>query len=179
MLRFEHCNVKTCANELLALGNNNMKMWYIFEWLAENDELQYGTQAEIIKLYVNEQLVGYSLLENFEVRADKITHHQGITYQDLGVVHFVTVHEHRNKGYATLLANALYKEIIKPMLARHCDVHAYVTATGRAVPLMERTDIPSLNLITQFYSDLSFEVKVVNYLREQKEKIKDQIAPSI
>jgi len=175
MLRFDHCNVKTCANELLALGNDNMKMWYIFEWLAKHDELQYGTQAEIIKLYVDGELVGYSLLENFEVRTDKIVHHQGVTYQDLGVVHFVTVHEHRNKGYATLLANALYKDIIEPMLARHSDVHAYVTATGRAAPLMERTDISSLNLIKQFYSDVSFKVKVVNYLREQEERVKGKI----
>ena len=167
MLRFEHCNVKTCADELLALGNNNMKMWYIFAWLAKHDELQYGTQAEIIKLYVDDQLVAYSLFENFEARTDKIVHHQGIIYQDLGVVHFVTVHEHRHKGYATLLANAMYKNIIEPMLARYRNVHAYVIATGRAVALMERTDISPINLIKQFYSDVSFETKVVNYLKTE------------
>ena len=171
MLRFEHCNVKTCTEELLALGNDSMKMWYIFDWLAKHDELRYGTQAEIIKLYVDDELVGYSLFESYEDRSDQIVHHQGVTYQDLGVIHFVTIDEHRNKGYATLLANALYKDIIEPMLARHRDVHAYVTATGRAVPLMERTDIPAINLIKQFYSELSFEVKVVNYLREQKNTV--------
>lgn len=168
MLRFEHCNVKTCANELLALGNNNMKMWYIFAWLAKHDELQYGTQAEIIKLYVDDKLVGYSLLENFEARTDKTVYHQGATYRDLGVVHFVTIDEHRNKGYATLLANALYNEVIKPMLARYSDVYAYVTATGRAGPLMERTDLPAINLVKQFYSDASFKDKVINYLAEQE-----------
>ena len=172
MLRFELCNVKTCAHELLTLGNDNMKMWYMFDWLTKHDELRYGTQAEIIKLYADEQLVGYGLLENYEACPDKIVHHQSITYQDLGVIHFVTVHEHRNQGYATLLANALYKDIIEPMLARHRDVHAYVVATGRAVPLMERTDIPSINLLKQFYSNVSFQVKVVDYLRAQKEKVK-------
>lgn len=167
MLIFEQCNAKKCANELLALGDLNTKMSYLFQRLATHDELQNGTQAEIIKLYVDDELVGYSLLENFESRTDKVMLHHGITYQDLGVIHFVTVHEHRNKGYATLLANALYNDIIKPMLARHRDVHAYVTATGRAAPLMARTELPSVNLVTQFYSELSFEVKVVNYLREQ------------
>lgn len=174
MLRFELCNVKTCANELLALGNDNMKMWYIFEWLTKHDELRYGTQAEIIKLYANDQLVAYSLFENYEACTDKTYYHQGVTYQDLGVIHFVTVHEHCNKGYATLLANALYIDIIEPMLACYSDVHAYVVATGRAVPLMERTDIPSINLIKQFYSDVSFKVKVVNYLKEQEQRVKSQ-----
>ena len=169
MLRFEHCNAKTCVDELLALGNNNMKMWNIFEWLAKHDELQNGTQAEIIKLYVDGELVGYSLLENYQARTDKVVHHQGSTYQDLGVVHFITVQKHRDKGYATLLANAMYNDIIQPMLADYDDkqtsTHVYVTATGRAAPLMERTGISSANLIKQFYSDVSFEVKVVNYLR--------------
>lgn len=172
MLRFEHCNVKSCANELLALGNNNMKMWYIFEWLAKHDELQYGTQAEIIKFYVDGELAAYSLLENFETRTDKIAEHQGVTYQDLGVIHFITLHEHRNKGYATLLADAMYKDIIEPMLVRHSDVHAYVVATGRAGPLMARTDIPAINLVKQFYSDVSFKVKVVDYLKGQEERVK-------
>ena len=166
MLRFEICNVKSCADELLVLSNGNMKMWYIFEWLTKHENLQYGTQAEIIKLYVDDELAAYSLLESFEARTDKIVFHQGVTYQDLGVVHFVTVHEHRNKGYATLLAGAMYKEFIEPMLARHSDVHAYVVATGRAGPLMARTDIAPVNLVKQFYSDLSFEQKVVNYLTE-------------
>jgi hypothetical protein len=67
------------------------------------------------------------------------------------------------------LANALYKNIIEPMLARYNDFHVYVIATGRAVPLMERTDIPSKYLIKQFYSDLSFKEKVVNYLRKQEQ----------
>ena len=167
MLRFEHCNAKLCIDELLALGNHNMKMWYIFKWLSKHDNLQHGTQAEIIKLYVDEQLVAYTLFENYEARTDKTFHHQGDVYQDLGVIHFVTFDEYRNKGYATKLANALYNDILKPMFLRNNNVHAYVTATGRAVPLMERTNLPCFQLITQFYSDVSFEVKVVNYLKER------------
>ena len=167
MLRFEHCNVKNCANELLALGNNNMKMWNIFQWLAQHDELQNGTQAEIIKLYVDDELVAYSLLENYEARTDKTVHYPEATYQDLGVVHFVTLNEHRKKGYATLLADAMFKDVIEPLLIRHADVHAYVTATGRAAPLMARTEIHSRHLIKQFYSDASFKVKVVDYLADQ------------
>ena len=175
MLRFEHSNVKNCVDELLALGNNNMKMWNIFQWLAQHDELQNGTQAEIIKLYVDEVLVGYSLLENYEARTDKAVHYQRVTYQDLGVVHFITLDEHRNKGYATLLADAMFKDVIEPLLTRHtnrhkdvqADVHAYVTATGRAAPLMARTEIHSRHLIKQFYSDASFKVKVVDYLADQ------------
>jgi len=173
MLKFEHCKVKNCVDELLALGNNNMKMWNIFQWLAQHDELQNGTQAEIIKLYVDDELVAYSLLENYEVRTDKTVpyqdeHHKRVTYQDLGVVHFVTLDQHRKKGYATLLADAMFKDIIAPLLVRHTNVHAYVTATGRAAPLMERTDICPTQLIKQFYSDLSFQVKVVDYLADKK-----------
>ena len=173
MLRFERCNAKACINELLALGNINMKMWNIFQWLSQHDELQKGTQAEIIKLYVADELVGYSLFENYQARADKIVNHQGITYQELGVVHFVTVPSHRNKGYASLLADAMYQDIVKPLLAafsdnnNHIDIQTYVIASGRAAPLMERTDISSSNLIKQFYSEASFETKVVNYLKQQ------------
>ncbi len=167
MQRFEHCNAKTCAEELLALGQDNTKMWYLFKWLTEHDELPHGTQAEMIKLYVDNELVGYSLFENYTARADKITDYQGTIYQDLGVVHFVTINEHRNKGYATLLADVMYLDIIKPLLTRYTDIHAYVTATGRAAPLMERTNISPINLIKQFYSNVTFEDKVVNYLREQ------------
>ncbi len=163
--------------ELLALGNNNMKMWNIFQWLAKHDELQHGTQAEIIKLYADEQLVAYSLFENYLVRGDKVIHHQDSVYKELGVVHFITLDQYRNKGYASQLANAMYSDIIEPMLATYSDshldlktdskMHVYVTATGRAAPLMERTDIPAINLIKQFYSDASFETKVANYLAEQ------------
>jgi hypothetical protein len=101
--------------------------------------------------------------------------HQTITYQELGVVHFVTVPSHRNKGYASLLADAMYQDIVKPLLAvfsdnnNHSDIQTYVVATGRAAPLMERTEISSLNLIKQFYSDASFEEKVVNYLNNIKD----------
>jgi hypothetical protein len=63
MQRFEYCNANTCAEELLALGQANMKMWYLFQWLTKHKQLTFGTQAEIIKLYVNEALVAYSLLE--------------------------------------------------------------------------------------------------------------------
>lgn len=169
MHRFEHCNVKSCTTELLALGNSDMKMWYIFDWLAKHDELRHGTQAEVIKLYIKDEIVAYGLFESYESRSDKMVSYQGVTYQDLGVIHFVTVAQHRNKGYATLLANALYKDIIEPLLARHSNVHAYVTATGRAVPLMQRTEIPTVNLLKEFYSELSFKVKVVDYFKQQKE----------
>jgi GNAT superfamily N-acetyltransferase len=167
MSRFERCNVKTCVHELMALGNNNPRMWNLFNWLATHDELQYGTQAEIIKLYVEDKLVGYSLLENYQARTDKVVQHKGVTYQDLGVVHFRTLDLYRNKGYATLLAKEMYSEIIAPMLACHTHVHGYITAIGRASPLMVRTDISPLNLLKEFYSDASFEMKVVNYFREQ------------
>jgi hypothetical protein len=172
MLRFEQSNVKVCVQELLSLGNNNMKMWNIFQWLSKHHELQHGTQAEIIKLYSQDELVGYSLIENFEARTDKSVQHENVTYQDLGVVHFITFEQHQNKGYATLLANAMYSDIIQPMLARHTQVHAFVTATGRAAPLMTRTDIPSRHLVKQFYSDKSFKTKVVDCLTAQEPKSK-------
>ena len=54
------------ANEMPALGNKNMKIWYILEWLSKHDELQKGTQAELITLYIDDILVAYGLLENFE-----------------------------------------------------------------------------------------------------------------
>lgn len=54
------------ANEMPALGNKNMKTWYILEWLSKHDELQKGTQAELITLYIDDILVAYGLLENFE-----------------------------------------------------------------------------------------------------------------
>ena len=164
MQRFEYCNVKTCAAEMLALGQESMKMWYIFKWLTEHDELRHGTQAELIKLYVGQELVAYSMFENYEACADKIVQHQGVTYQDLGVVHFVTVNKHRNKGYASLLADVLYDDVISPLLARYVDVRAYITVTGRAVSLMQRTPIKPVNMIKQFYSEVTFEEKVVKYL---------------
>jgi hypothetical protein len=172
MLRLEQSNVKDCVQELLRLGNNNMKMWNIFQWLSKHRELQNGTQAEIIKLYSQDELVGYSLIENFEARTDKSAQHGSVTYKDLGVVHFITLKQHQNKGYATLLANAMYSDIIQPMLARHTHVHAFVTATGRAVPLMERTDIPPCHLVKQFYSEQSFKTKVIDYLTAQEPKSK-------
>lgn len=164
MQRFEYCNAKDCAQELLALGQINMKMWYLFEWLTEHDELRHGTQAEMIKLYVDEELVAYSLLENYEAATDKKKWHEGVLYQDLGVIHFVTRPVHRKKGYASLVADEMYHKVIKPLLARYNDVHAYITATERAVPLMQRTGIDSSHLVTQFYSDLTFQQKVVNQI---------------
>ena len=161
MQRLEYCNANTCAEELFALGQVNMKMWYLFQWLTEHDQLRHGIQAEMIKLYVNEDLVAYGLLENYEARTDKTKLFEGEYYQDLGVVHFVTLPEHRKKGYASLVADVMYKHIIQPLLARHSDTHVYVTATEKAVPLMQRTGIDAANLVTQFYSDLSFKEKVV------------------
>ena len=163
MFRFEHCNAKTCTEELLSLGNHNMKMHYLFEWLSTHDELRYGTQAEMIKLYIDNELVGYSLFESFEARTDKTTQHQGITYQDLGVIHFVTFPQHRKKGIATQLADELVRKIIMPLLARHQDVHAFVIATGRAAPIMARTKIPECHLLQDFYSEASFQEKVADY----------------
>ena len=122
MPTFEYDNVKNCVDELLALGNNNMKMWNIFQWLSKHDELQRGTQAEIIKLYVNEELVGYSVFENYQHRSDKIVQHKGTHYQDLGVVHFITLEQHRNKGYASLLADEMYREVVEPLLLAHTGV---------------------------------------------------------
>lgn len=164
MQRFEYCNANSCAEELLSLGQINMKMWYLFQWLTVHDHLRHGTQAEMIKLYVDEELVAYSLFENYENRSDKTKLYEGEVYQDLGVVHFVTVPEHRKKGYASLIADIMYRDVIKPLLARHSDtnINTYVTATERAVPLMQRTNIDASNLVTQFYSDLTFKEKVVN-----------------
>jgi hypothetical protein len=163
MHRFEYCNANTCVEELLALGQVNMKMWQLFQWLAEHGQLQHGTQAEMIKLYVKEELVAYSLLENYQVREDKSKCFEGKLYKELGVVHFVTMPEHRKKGYASLLAEAMYNEVIHPLLVRYssAEVYVYVTATEKAVPLMQRTKIDACNLVTQFYSDLTFKQKVV------------------
>lgn len=164
MQRFEYCNATTCAEELLALGQVNMKMWYLFEWLTQHNQLRHGTQAEMIKLYVNEELVAYSLLENYEARTDKTTLYAGECYQDLGVVHFVTMPEHRKKGYASLVADVMYKDVIRPLLARHSQNKVYVTATAKALPLMLRTGINAANLVTQFYSNSSFKDKVAEHI---------------
>lgn len=167
MLRFESCNAKSCTQELLALGQINMKMWYLFEWLNEHGELRHGTQAEIVKLYINEELVAYSLLENYEACTDKEKCFEGVVYRDLGVIHFVTLPTHRKKGYASLLADVIYKQVVQPLLARHNDVYAYIVATERAVPLMQRTAISSSQLVTQFYSDLTFADKVVKQINSR------------
>lgn len=168
MVKFEQCNVNTCIDELISLGNINTKMWTIFTWIAEHGSLEKGTQADIIKLYINNTLVGYSLFENYERRTDKRHQFNSVNYQDLGVIHFVTLEEYRNKGYGSLLANRLYEKLLEPLLLRHHATNAYVVATGRAVSLMQRTNISPLHLITQFYSDVSFEEKVVNYLKKQQ-----------
>ena len=164
MQRFEYCNASTCAEALLALGQVNMKMWYLFQWLTQHKELRHGTQAEMVKLYVNEELVAYSLLENYEARTDKTKLYAGECYQDLGVVHFVTMPKHRKKGYASLVAHVMYKNVIKPLLARHSHNKVYVTATEKAVPLMLRTGIDATHLVTQFYSDSSFKEKVAGHI---------------
>ncbi|TEW53316.1 GNAT family N-acetyltransferase [Psychromonas sp. RZ22] len=164
MQRFEHSSAKSSAQELLKLGQINMKMWYLFEWLIDHEALRHGTQAEVIKLYVNQELVAYSLFENYEACTGKVKLFNGVHYQDLGVIHFVTVPEHRNKGYASLLADEMYKEVIKPLLIRYKHIHAYITATERAVPLMQRTAIETAHLVTQFYSDLTFKSKVVEQI---------------
>jgi GNAT superfamily N-acetyltransferase len=164
MLRFEYDNAKNCAQALLDLGPINMKMWYLFEWLTLHDELRHGTQAEVVKLYVDEELVAYSLFESYEACLDKKRIFQQDIYQDLGVVHFVTLPTHRKKGYASLLADVIYNQVIKPLLARHSEVHAYIVATERAVPLMQRTAIKPSQLVTQFYSDITFTDKVVKQI---------------
>jgi len=164
MQRFEYCNANTCAEELLALGQINLKMWYLCQSIAEHKQLRHGTQAEMIKLYINEELVAYSLLENYEACTDKTKLYEGALYQNVGVVHFVTMPKHRKKGYASLIADVMYKEVIKPLLARFSDVYVYVIATGQAVPLMQRTEIDFSNLVTQFYSDRTFIEKVVKQI---------------
>ncbi|WP_158967441.1 GNAT family N-acetyltransferase [Paraglaciecola sp. L3A3] len=164
MQRFEYCNANTCAKELLALGPINMKMWCLFQWLTEHEQLQHGTQAEMIKLYVYDELVAFSLLENYAARTDKTKRYAGHLYQDLGVVHFVTMPDHRQKGYASLVADVMYKDVIQPLLSRHRNGHVYVTATARAVPLMQRAGIAATNLVTEFYSDLSFKEKVAEII---------------
>jgi len=164
MLRFELDNAKNCTEELLALGQINMKMWYTFQWLNEHGELRHGTQAEIVKLYLDDQLVAYSLLENYEACSDKRKCFKGQVYQDLGVVHFVTLPEYRKRGYAGMLADKVYKEYIQPLLARHQGIFCYIVATERAVPLMQRTAISPQHLVTQFYSDITFEEKVVKQI---------------
>ena len=164
MQRFEICNAKSCAEELLALGQVNMKMWYLFEWLTRHDDLPHKTKAEVVKLYVDDVLVAYSLLENYEACIDKVKVFDDVVYQDLGVLHFVTIPEHRNKGYASQLASVMLCNIIEPLLARHLHVKAYITATERAVPLIQRAGISASHLVTQFYSDITFEQKVVKQL---------------
>jgi hypothetical protein len=164
--RFEHCNADTCAEELLALGQVNMKMWYLFQQLAAHSQLCLGTQAEMIKLYVNEELVAYSLLENYQARTDKTRLYKGHLYQDLGVIHFVTMPKHRHKGYASLVAGVMYENVIQPLLALHTNTNnsVYITATKKAVTLMQNTGIDAANLVTQFYSDTSFKEKVAEYI---------------
>ena len=146
-------------------------MWNIFQWLSQHDQLQHGTQADIIKLYAHHELVAYCLLENYHARTDKRTPYKGVVYQDLGVIHFVTVDKHRNKGYASLLANALYESKVEPMLKAHHNHninHAFFTATGRAAPIMARTNIAAHHLVKQFYSDQSFATKVGDYLNNHE-----------
>ncbi|MEP1552730.1 MAG: GNAT family N-acetyltransferase, partial [Paraglaciecola sp.] len=70
----------------------------------------------------------------------------------------------RNKGYASSLADIMYKDVIKPLLNKPSSHNVYVTASGKAVPLMQQTGIPTKNLITQFYSELSFKRKVVDVI---------------
>jgi len=108
--------------------------------------------------------VAYSLLENYEARTDKTTLFEEQLYQDLGVVHFVTIPEYRKKGYASLVADVMYKDVIQPLLARHSNMHVYVTATEKALPLMQRTGIDAVNLVTQFYSDITFKQKVAEHI---------------
>jgi hypothetical protein len=92
----------------------------------------------MIKLYVNQQIVAYNLLENHEARTDKTTLYEGELYQDLGVVHFVTMPEYRKKGYASLVVDVMYKDVIQPLLARYSNTNVYVSATEKVVPLMQR-----------------------------------------
>lgn len=103
---------------------------------------------------------------NYEARADKIKLYEGELYQELGVVHFVTVPEHRKQGYASLVAGVMYKDVIKPLLTRHvnADANVYVIATKKAAALMQNTGLSASNLVTQFYSELSFKQKVVEVI---------------
>jgi hypothetical protein len=68
--------------------------------------------------------------------------------------------KYRKKDYVSLVADVMYKDVIQPLLARYSNTHLYVAATKKAVPLMQRIRIDTSNLMTQFYSDLSFKEKV-------------------
>lgn len=171
MIRFEKCMATDCIEEMIAFKNENYKMETMFNAIHENGKLNHGTVAELVKLYVDETLVGYSLFENYEKREGKSLTHNDIQYNDLGVVHFVTSSEYRGKGYASKLADEMFKRIVNPLLNKYGD-NSYVVATGRAVPLMQRTKLDSNKLVTQFYSEVTFEEKVVNYLAEQSELMK-------
>jgi hypothetical protein len=160
-LRLEHCMANTCAEELFIFSKENNINYAVYEWLITHESLEYGTKVELIKLYSNNELVGYASIENFESRNDKTNYHQGIAYQELGLIHFVTSLNHRNKGFATLLSNAFYSDIIKPLLERH-DNNSFIISTGRATPLIERTGINMDRVLLEFYSDASFIRKVVN-----------------
>jgi GNAT superfamily N-acetyltransferase len=173
MIRFEHCMAADCIEEMIAFKNENYKMETMFNAIHENGKLKHGTVAELVKLYVDETLVGYSLFENYEKREGKSFSHNDIQYNDLGVVHFVTSSEYRGRGYASKIAEEMFKRIINPILNKYGD-NSYVVATGRAVPLMQRTNLDSDKLVTQFYSEVTFEEKVVNYLAAQSELIKAQ-----
>jgi hypothetical protein len=49
----------------------------------------------------------------------------------------------------------MHKNVIQPLLARNsdidCDNNVYITATEKAVPLMQRTGIDASNMVPHFY----------------------------
>jgi hypothetical protein len=159
--RFEHSMINTCADELLKFAKENNFKYFLYEFLLENGELQHGMKVEIIKLYCNDDLVGYASIESNEFRKDKVTIYNQTVYQDLGLIHFATALNHRNKGYASLLANIFYKDVVTPLFSRH-DKNSFIIATGRAIALIERTGIDMDRVVLDFYSPITFENKVIN-----------------
>jgi hypothetical protein len=161
------CNAKERKQELFEFAAKNGEMSFMFEWLFTHDELQYGTQAEMVLLYVDNELVSYGLLEDWQFRTDKTNVDNGQVYRNLGLIHFVTKHEDRRKGYGTILAKRLYTDIIEERLEAHKgddNINFYMTAGGAAA-LMKKSGIRPYALIPQMYSDVSFPIKVVKYLK--------------
>lgn len=137
------------------------RMGTMYTWLMKHGSLEHGTVLEAIKLYCDNELVAYAVFESYEHRSDKVITVDGESYRDLGMVHFRTKPECRGRGYATMLADALYTDVISPLLAQH-EKNSFVMATGDAIQLMKRSGMDMNRLSTSFYSDVSFKEKVLD-----------------
>ncbi len=172
-LTFVRGTANESAHELLSFTKRNNIIHNLFEWLTSHDELQHGATAEVIKLYNDNVLVGLAWIENFEARTDKFTKFNNTIYQDLGLVHYAVDLEHRNKGYGSLLADQMHEKIVKPLLSRYND-YAFILATGRAYKLISRTGVNMARVVPDFYSEKTFERKVVNLLNTNVIQLKDK-----